>query len=274
MKKKKKKDGKKKKIKTKSRSRSRNHSRSTSRNRRRSRSRSRSRKKKRRHYRSRSRSNYNRRRRSRSRSRHRKRSRSRSVDNRKALNEDILAKMSSKKIFIEEVGVNWKSAFREDKKGDRTNLGSSGLYARDVAKYKTRMKVPLGKCYQKHIQQEIERNPRFYYKQYIKQIKKIKNVVRLNKTTTVRSAYDIIHDSRQSYLSINVVNRDEDDGSNIQNQNRESSLNPLGVYSSSTVDYLAGVGGLGNGEDHEAVFENDDIELRRIDFNTKLREQP
>merc|ERR1712029_373829 len=95
-----------------------------------------------------------------------------SIDNRKALNEDILTKMSNKKIFIEEVGVSWKSAFREDTKGDKTNLSSRGLYSRDVARYKTRVKIPMGKSYQQHTKKLIDESPRFFHKQYAKQIKR------------------------------------------------------------------------------------------------------
>ena len=177
--------------------------------------------------------------------------------------------MSSKKIFIEEVGGGKKIAYREDTKGDKTNLGSSGFYSRDVAKYKTRIRVPLGKSRQKHNQQVIEKNPRFHNKQYVKQIKKEKNVVRLNKNTSMRKVEDINMDQRQSYLSVNF---NGNEGSENAAVDKQASLNPLGIYSSATVDYLAGVGGLA--ENEEAVFENDDIELRRIDFNTKLREKP
>ena len=177
--------------------------------------------------------------------------------------------MSSKKIFIEEVGGGKKIAYREDTKGDKTNLGSSGFYSRDVAKYKTRIRVPLGKSRHKHNQQVIEKNPRFHNKQYVKQIKKEKNVVRLNKNTSTRKIEDINMDQRQSYLSVNF---NGNEGSENAAVDKQASLNPLGIYSSATVDYLAGVGGLA--ENEEAVFENDDIELRRIDFNTKLREKP
>ena len=50
-------------------------------------------------------------------------------------------------LSLEEVGVSLTDAFREDRKGDRTNLAGSGLYAKDVAKYKCRMKYPLGNSY-------------------------------------------------------------------------------------------------------------------------------
>ena len=184
----------------------------------------------------------------------------------------ITAKMGSK-IFIEEVGVNWKGAFREDRKGDRTNLGGAGLYSRDVAKYKKRIRIPLGENIKFHNQQEINRNPRFHDKQYVKQVKKAKDVQRINKMNGKREKQEIDFDCRQSYLSVKTqLNKDnafEEDEANLR---KDRNLNPLGIYSSETVDYLSGVGGLA--KDEEAVFENDDIELRRIDFNTKLREQP
>ena len=242
--------------------------------RRRSRSRSRSRHKKEkrsRESRSRSRSRVKRRRRSDScsRSPRRRKGKSRSRSRARGRSEErpeITAKMSSK-IFIEEVGVNWKGAFREDRKGDRTNLGGSGLYSRDVAKYKKRIRVPLGEDIKTHIQKEINKNPRFHDKQYVRQVKKAKDVQRLNKENIRREKREIDFDCRQSYLSVRTLTEEMD-----KNKEKEKDLNPLGIYSSETVDYLSGVGGLSKEED--TVFENDDIELRRIDFNTKLREQP
>ena len=179
--------------------------------------------------------------------------------------------MSGKKIFIEEVGVSWKSAFREDVKGDRTNLAGKGLYSRDVAKYKTKIKYPLGKSYRRHVQEQVESNPRFHHKAYIKQVKKMKNVVRLNKSNSARPSTDVKADCKKSYLSVSYS---KDLTPAEDPHRRQSELNPLGIYSSETVDYLAGVGGLKDDNNEEAVFENDDIELRRVDFNTKLREQP
>ena len=178
----------------------------------------------------------------------------------------ITAKMSSK-IFIEEVGVNWKGAFREDRKGDKTNLGGTGLYSRDVAKYKKKIRIPLGEDIKYFNQKEINRNPRFHDKQYVRQVKKAKDVQRLNKASVKREKQEFDFDCRQSYLSVKT-HIDEVE----TNKKKEKELNPLGIYSSETVDYLSGVGGLSKEED--TVFENDDIEMRRIEFNTKLREQP
>ena len=178
--------------------------------------------------------------------------------------------MSNKKIFIEEVGVSWKSAFREDTKGDKTNLSSRGLYSRDVARYKTRVKIPMGKSYQQHTKKLIDESPRFFHKQYAKQIRRTTNIEKINKNNSSRPENEIKSDLHMSYLSVqNVVIEDVSKFSSSQ-----SSINlGLGIYSSETVDYLAGVGGLQD-DSKVAVFENDDIEMKRIEFNTKLREQP
>ena len=269
--KKKKKD---KKIKHKSYRDSRSRSQSRSHDSRRSRSRSRSRhknkKKEKRTRESRSRSRLRRRRyNSKSRSPHKKRVKSRSRSRKRSKSRErplITAKMSSK-IFIEEVGVNWKGAFREDRKGDRTNFGGTGLYSRDVAKYKKKIRIPLGEDIKSFNQKEINRNPRFHDKQYVRQVKKAKDVQRINKASVKREKQEFDFDCRQSYLSVKT-HIDEVD----TNKRTEKELNPLGIYSSETVDYLSGVGGLSKEED--TVFENDDIEMRRIEFNTKLREQP
>ena len=275
---KKKKKDKKNKHKGKSHRDSRSRSRSRSRDNRRSRSRSRNRhknkKKERRakHSRSRSRTRERHRRRrsySRSRSPRRRKDKSRSRSRKRSNSDEgpvITAKMSSK-IFIEEVGVNWKGAFREDRKGDKTNLSGTGLYSRDVAKYKKRIRIPLGEDVKSYKQKEINSNPRFHDKQYVRQVKKAKDVQRINQASAKREKKEIDFDCRQSYLSVKTQ-LDEAD----TNKKSEKELNPLGIYSSETVDYLSGVGGLSKEED--TVFENDDIELRRIDFNTKLREQP
>ena len=275
---KKKKKNKKNKQKGKSHRDSRSRSRSRSRDNRRSRSRSRIRHKNKkkerraRHSRSRSRTrekHRNRRSYSRSRSPRRRKDKSRSRSRKRSNSEDrpvITTKMSSK-IFIEEVGVNWKGAFREDRKGDRTNLSGPGLYSRDVAKYKKRVRIPLGEDVKSYKQKEINSNPRFHDKQYVRQVKKAKDVQRINQVSVKRDKKEIDFDCRQSYLSVKT-HIDEVD----TNKKTEKELNPLGIYSSETVDYLSGVGGLSKEED--TVFENDDIELRRIDFNTKLREQP
>ena len=210
--------------------------------------------------------------RSRSRSRSMRGRRSRSRNRREArVSEEMVARMNSKKVFIEEVGGSWKNAFREDRKGDKTNLSGAGFYARDVAKYKTRVKVPLGQNLKKHRQKLLEDNPRFHHKLYIKQINKAKNVTRITKYSSKRPAMTVSGDFKREYLSLSVTE-------NVSHQQSEESkredLNPLGLYSEATVDYLAGVGGLQQKEEEEAVFQNSDIELKRIEFNTKLREHP
>lgn len=275
--KKKKKDKKSKYNKVKSnRDSSRSRSRSRSYERRRSRSRSRSRHKNKRKEKrtrgsmSRSRSGDKHRRRisrSYSRSPRRRKNRSRSRSRKRSGETPLITAKMSNKIFIEEVGVNWKGAFREDRKGDRTNLGGTGLYSRDVAKYKKKIRIPLGEDIKSFNQKEINRNPRFHDKQYVRQVKKAKDVQRITKSSVKREKQEIDFDCRQSYLSVETHSEEAD----IHKQ-KEKQLNPLGIYSSETVDYLSGVGGLSKEE--ETVFENDDIELRRIDFNTKLREQP
>ena len=181
--------------------------------------------------------------------------------------------MNSKKVFIEEVGGSWKNAFREDRKGDKTNLCGAGFYARDVAKYKTRVKIPLGKNLKIHKQKILEENPRFHHKLYIKQINKVKNVTRITKDSSKRPAEAVAQDYKKEYLSLSV----QDTHTAAQQQPAQPSseaINPLGIYSEATVDYLAGVGGLEEREKEVAVFQNTDIELKRIEFNTKLREKP
>merc|ERR1712179_139690 len=121
-----------------------------------------------------------RRKRSRSRDRYysssRSRSKSRGTQSRKRSpvksRDEIVAnsEYSSKKVFIEEVGVSLANAFREDRKGDRTNFAGSGLYAKDVAKYKCKLKYPLGKTKRQYMQKLIHENPRFHQKSYIKQV--------------------------------------------------------------------------------------------------------
>ena len=271
-------------VETKRRKRKKRQSRSSSRDRGRNKRRSRSRQRrstsrnktsKKRNRRSRSRSRKSRTRsdsRSRSRSRSRRGRRSRSRSRREArVSEEMVARMNSKKVFIEEVGGSWKNAFREDRKGDKTNLSGAGFYARDVAKYKTRVKVPLGQNLKKHRQKLLEDNPRFHHKLYIKQINKAKNVMRITKDSSRRPALAVSGDFKREYLSLSVTE-------NVPHQQSEESkredLNPLGLYSEATVDYLAGVGGLQQKEEEEAVFQNSDIELKRIEFNTKLREHP
>ena len=108
--------------------------------------------------------------------------------------------MNSKKVFIEEVGGSWKNAFREDRKGDKTNLSGTGFYARDVAKYKSRVKIPLGKNLKKHRQKVIEETPRFHHKLYIKQINKAKNVTRITKDCLNRPAVALTQDFKKEYL--------------------------------------------------------------------------
>ena len=185
----------------------------------------------------------------------------------------MIARMNSKKVFIEEVGGSWKNAFREDRKGDKTNLSGSGFYARDVAKYKTRVKIPLGRNVKKHRQKVLEENPRFHHKVYIKQISKAKNVIRITKETSLRPSTALVQDFKREYLTLalkeNIPRQPQ-----TAEESMSAGLNPLGIYSEATVDYLAGIGGLGEKEKESAVFENSDIELRRIEFNTKLREKP
>ena len=220
------------------------------------------------HSRERSRSKDRRKRRARSNSR-----RSDSKERKEArVSEEMIAHMNSKKVFIEEVGGSWKNAFREDRKGDKTNLCGAGFYARDVAKYKTRVKIPLGKNLKIHKQKILEENPRFHHKLYIKQINKVKNVTRITKDSN-RPAEAVAQDYKKEYLSLSV----QDTHTVTQQQPAQPSseaINPLGIYSEATVDYLAGVGGLEEREKEVAVFQNTDIELKRIEFNTKLREKP
>ena len=185
----------------------------------------------------------------------------------------MIARMNSKKVFIEEVGGSWKNAFREDRKGDKTNLSGSGFYARDVAKYKTRVKIPLGKNLKKHRQKVLEENPRFHHKVYVKQINKAKDVIRITKETSARPSTSLVQDFKREYLTL-VLKENIPQQPQTAAESMTVGLNPLGIYSETTVDYLAGIGGLGEKEKDSAVFENSDIELRRIEFNTKLREKP
>ena len=256
-----------------SRSRTRHKHRSRSRSGQRRRDRSDSSDRRRRRSRSRKKKDRKHDRRSQSRSRSRDR-RSRSKGRKEErTSEEMIARMNSKKVFIEEVGGSWKNAFREDRKGDKTNLSGSGFYARDVAKYKTRVKIPLGKNLKKHRQKVLEENPRFHHKVYIKQISKAKNVVRITKETSNRPSTALVQDFKKEYLTLalkeNIPRQPQ-----TAEESMSAGLNPLGIYSEATVDYLAGIGGLGEKEKDSAVFENSDIELRRIEFNTKLREKP
>eukprot|EP00092_Neocalanus_flemingeri_P030332 GFUD01032927.1.p1 GENE.GFUD01032927.1~~GFUD01032927.1.p1 ORF type:complete len:1231 (+),score=335.13 GFUD01032927.1:198-3890(+) len=184
--------------------------------------------------------------------------------------EEIIAnsKFSSKKVFIEEVGVSLANAFREDRKGDRTNFAGTGLYAKDVAKYKTKLKYPLGKTKKQYMRKLIDENPRFHHKSYIKQVLKAKNVVKFNTESILRSNDDINSDFFKPYLSLNF--HENKIKTEIIEEDKE--YNPLGIYSAATENYLKGVGGL---EEKEAeVFENDEIQEKRMEYNTKLRESP
>jgi len=250
----------KKNIRTRSKSREKDsYSRRRSKSRRRRSSRSRSRSRKRRS-RSRSRKRY-----SRSRS-PTKKSRKRSPEKSR---EEIIAnsKFSSKKVFIEEVGVSLANAFREDKKGDRTNFGGSGIYAKDVAKYKTKLRYPLGNTKKQRYIKMLDENPRFHHKSYVKQVLKYKNVVKANKENITRGEDDFKSDFFKPYLSFNF------NVSRIKTETVEDkSFNPLGIYSEATENYLKGVGGLEKEETE--VFENDEIQQKRLEYNTKLRQSP
>jgi len=185
--------------------------------------------------------------------------------------DEIIAnsKFSSKKVFLEEVGVSLTDAFREDRKGDRTNLAGSGLYAKDVAKYKCRMKYPLGKTRKLHMMKIMDENPRFHQKSYIKQVLKTKNVVKCNKENLARSKDDLKSDFYKPYLPLTLAE------SLIKSETvREyKDYNPLGIYSETTENYLKGIGGLESEKDAE-ILEDDEIQRKRMEYNTKLRETP
>ena len=256
-----------------SRSRSRERrSKSLDRERKRSRSRRRSRSKKKTSKRKRSPSK-KRKRKSRSRER-RKRSRSRSRDRRspptqKRSRDEIVAnsKHSSKKNFIEEVGVGLANAFREDRAGDKTNL--TGMAWKEVAKYKCKVRFPLGSQAKRRIMAAVLKNPRFHSKTYLKKLLKTKRVRRITKERVKRGSDELKADFLKPYLdlvcpsTVVKVELDEED---------MSRYNPLGIYDKTTEDWVKGVGGL-QGEEEE-VFENDEMQSRRLEYNRRLRNNP
>jgi len=229
--------------------------------------RSRSRKRESRKRRSRSRK-----RKSRSRSRDRRKrskSRSREKHSKNRSRDEIIAnsKHSSKKNFIEEVGVGLANAFREDRTGDKTNL--TGMSWKEVAKYKCKLRVPLGSQAKRRMIAAVLKNPRFHSKAYLKKLLKTKRVRRITKDRVKRSSDELKADFVKPYLDltchtsvVKVELEDED----------MSRYNPLGIYDKTTEDWVKGVGGL-QGEEEE-IFENDEMQSRRLEYNRRLRNNP
>lgn len=232
--------------------------------------------------RSSSRHKYNRKRKySRSRSRDRRRhrhSRSKSGSRERKVSKNTLGRpkdeiianssKSAKKVFVEEVDVSLSNAFREDIKGDRTNLAGLGFYAKDVAKYKSRLRYPLGKTRRQYMLKSVEDNPRFHHKAYVKQLLKSKSS--FSQFNQIRSLDELKGDFLRPYLSLNIgpqyVKLESEE------HQHEKDYNPLGIYSSATENYLKGIGGLEESENE--VFENNEIQQKRMEFNIKLRESP
>jgi len=204
----------------------------------------------------------------------RRRSRSRSRDRRspptqKRSRDEIVAnsKHSSKKNFIEEVGVGLANAFREDRTGDKTNL--TGMAWKEVAKYKCKMRFPLGSQAKRRIMAAVLKNPRFHSKAYLKKLLKTKRVRRITKERIKRSSDELKADFMKTYLDLacnTAVVKVELDDEDM------SRYNPLGIYDKTTEDWVKGVGGL-QGEEEE-VFENDEMQSRRLEYNRRLRNNP
>merc|ERR1719186_1439768 len=269
---------KKKKVKHRSRSRSRRRSRSGERYRHRSRdkrSRSRDRRSRSRDKRSRSRDRHKK---HRSSSRDRKRNKVKKeakahTRSRTPNKQEIIAnsKYNLKKVFREDVGVTWEYAFRQDRIPDRTNLAGSGFYAKDIPIYKSRLKIPLGETKRDRALKAAKARLRFHQKQFIKQFAKAKAILDLSKNKVARSRDEIEFDFRKSYLPM-IDSASE----NLRTKEKEEdgdTYNPLDVYDVSTVDYLKGVGGLAE-TDTVKVIENSEIQQKRLEFNSKLREEP
>lgn len=164
------------------------------------------------------------------------------------------------------------NAFREDKLGDRTNFAGTGTYTGDVAKYKAKVKRPLGRNLKKQRIKAMDENPRFFHKVYVKQIRKAKNVLRLT-NEVLRTKDDLQSDFCKPYLPIKFFETEvKPEVVNDEEAYQRSKTNPLGLYSAQTENYIRGVGGLGGNEDE--VFQDDEVEMKRVDFNNRLRQQP
>ena len=101
----------------------------------------------------------------------------------------------------------------------------------------------------------------------MRRLLKTKQVKRLTRDRTARSPEEVRADLVKSYLDLAchlalVKVELEDDGT----------TNPLGIYDKHTEDWVKGVGGL-QGEQEE-VFENDEMQVRRLDYNRRLRNSP
>ena len=186
--------------------------------------------------------------------------------------EEKIAFANTKKVFLEDVPVSLANAFREDKLGDRTNFAGTGTYTGDVAKYKAKVKCPLGRNLKKQRIKALDENPRFFHKVYVKQIRKAKNVLRLT-NEVLRTKDDLKSDFCKPYLPIKFFETEvKAEVVNEEDVHQRSKTNPLGLYSAQTENYMRGVGGLGGNEDE--VFQDDEVEMKRVDFNNRLRQQP
>ena len=102
---------------------------------------------------------------------------------------------------------------------------------------------------------------------------KIKNLVKCNKENFVRSKDDLKSDFFKPYLPLTFVENQVKTETDIEVETRN--YNPMGIYSETTENYLKGVGGLDKENENEAeVLEDDEIQRRRMEYNTRLRETP
>ena len=131
------------------------------------------------------------------------------------------------------------NAFREDRTGDKTNL--TGMSWKEVAKYKCKLRVPLGSQANRRMIAAVLKNPRFHSKAYLKKLLKTKRVRRITKDRVKRSSDELKADFVKPYLDltchtsvVKVELEDED----------MSRYNPLGIYDKTTEDWVKGVGGL------------------------------
>lgn len=176
----------------------------------------------------------------------RARSRSSSRSNSPALETLIQqnkATGNSKKIFIEDVGLNPEHAFRVDRKSDHNILVFSAFAHPHIAKYIRRLPC-LGdsskpnKSFRKVTSTSANRYHAFY-----KLYSDDSNVVDMSRPKTKEISAEFKRAFHDMYIPIHLSPNDHSNSSSVINQvEMRTSDNPLGVYDSSTCLYYEGKG--------------------------------